>query len=121
MNTCAIRKGFLTLRNCGNPAARNCETCKRPVCTQHLASSSGFVNCLECAAGKIRDDTKVDQTSPEAAYLHRRRYYDDGYTPIYFGSTYSDYDDYDVRSFDTQMNAGALDHDDGTTASFGDS
>lgn len=120
MNTCSIRKGFLTLRNCGNPAARNCETCNRPACSQHLSPSSGFAECLECAAGKIRDDTG-DATTPEAAYRYRRRYYDDGYTPIYYGAAASSYDDYDVRSFDADMNAGALDHDDGTAASFGDS
>jgi hypothetical protein len=121
MATCIVRKGFLTLRDCGETAATNCATCGRPACPKHLSPSTGFTVCLECASKKATDQPVLedDDYGSDWAYRYRRRYYSAGYIPIYMGS--STYDDYDVRSFDSDMNDIAQDQDDSSTASFGDS
>ena len=119
-SNCVIRKGFLTLRDCGNPASRDCAACGRPACSKHLAATSGFAQCLECAARSARDqDPGAYDYGPDWSYRYRRHYYSRGYTPIYTGSYY--YDDYDVRSFDSRVNARTVDHDTDTRSDFGDS
>jgi len=121
MATCIVRSGFLTLRDCGNPAATKCATCGRPVCSTHLSASSGFTVCLECASQKSTGEGVPESENYDSdwAYRYRRHYYGRGYVPIYMGS--SIYDDYDTRSFDSDMNDTALDQDDSSAASFGDS
>jgi hypothetical protein len=123
MDTCVARRGFLTLRDCGQPSGQLCITCQRPMCTEHLSSASGFQECLDCFA-RSEQSKDIDATDTAYAYRYRNDYYASShYAPVYFGS-YSDsyYDDLDVRSFDDNVNAGALDDDDGgERAGFGDS
>ena len=121
MAKCIVRRGFLTLRDCGEQAATNCATCKRPACPKHLSASSGFTVCLECAAQKSNDQNVPESESHDSewAYRYRRHYYGRGYTPIYLGAYM--YDDYDVRSFDSSLNEPKIDADDSAPASFGDS
>lgn len=116
---CMARRGFLTLRDCGNPEERLCASCSRPMCHEHLAARSDYTQCLECAAFATKSE--LDPSDPEWPYAYRRGYYHDyGYAPFYFGST--QYGDYDVRSFDRGANQRAVaDRDDEGKANFGDS
>jgi hypothetical protein len=124
MGPCLIRTGFLTLRDCGNSASTLCTTCSRPACATHLSASSGFTLCLECAAGQQVGQESADVGESETyddawAYRYRSHYYNRGYQPIYTGTT--DYDGYDVRAFDSDVNDTFVDDDTSSTASFGDS
>lgn len=124
MTTCQARRGFLTLRDCGNPSTSTCNTCMRPMCSEHMSSRSGYQTCLECtASGAQPDDKKTSEATEndsEWAYGYRRNYYSTyGYMPFYIGHHH--YDDYDVRSFDDDVNAGAVDADDVERGGFGDS
>ena len=80
---CMAQRGLLTLRNCDNPEARNCDKCGRPMCSEHLSARSGHTRCLECAAV---DPAKDQQYDAEWASGYRRDYYRrSGYAPIMFG------------------------------------
>jgi hypothetical protein len=119
MNTCQARRGFLTLRDCGAPSSTNCDSCQRPMCTEHLASASGYTACLDCYAKGHPADAATG-TDGEWAYGYRSRYYSAyGYSPFYSGRTV--YTDYDTRSFDDDVNIGATDDDDVERAGFADS
>jgi hypothetical protein len=50
LDMCACKRGFFTLRDCGNPATTSCEVCTRRVCDEHLAPRVGARVCVECAA-----------------------------------------------------------------------
>jgi len=141
MDKCRARRGFFSLRDCGEMAAKQCAMCGRPVCSQHLSPQSGFSRCLDCegrqeeqsavnggAAAKQQQQQQQQQTTPDQplndpawSYRYRDRYYSRyGYAPIYAGyyhDTY--YDRYDTRSFDSDMasrgpSSSALDDDGGT-------
>ena len=112
MERCQAKTGFFSLRDCGEAAAKHCATCKRAMCSKHLSSGSGYTRCLDCdartaeakgAKGTLPADRPL--TDPGFAYRYRTRYYgSSGYAPIYFGTLYdSYYDDYDMRSFDSDM------------------
>ena len=122
MNTCMARRGFLTLRDCGQPATQSCTTCQRAMCTEHLSSASGYQQCLDCFA-KSEQSANVDVDDPSYSYRYRVGYYSSGYSPLYYGSYHDTYyDDLDVRSFDDDMNDNAVDDEDGgERAGFGDS
>lgn len=82
--SCMAKRGFLTLRNCDNAEVRNCETCGRPMCNEHLSARSGYKQCLECASATV-DSEKDPNFDPEWAYSYRRNYYRrSGYSPIDF-------------------------------------
>ncbi len=118
MDTCAARRGFLILHDCGAPATTTCDTCSRPMCSEHMSSRSGYKTCLDCYA-KTYQIQKGARYDDEWAYTYRRNYYTTyGYSPWYDGG-YA-YDDYDVRSFDDNVNAGG-DADDVERAGFGES
>jgi hypothetical protein len=126
MDTCAARRGFLTMRDCGEAANQLCNTCQRPMCTEHLSSASGYQQCLDCftKGDQAKTTENVDESDPTWARRYQRDYYaSSGYHAIYYGRSNDDYyDDLDVRSFDDDVNAGALDDDDGgERAGFADS
>jgi hypothetical protein len=141
LDPCACKRGFFTLRDCGNPATTSCELCTRRVCDEHLAPRVGARVCVECAA---KQDEGQDPTQAAAAqgqqprqqargavgqpavddedeilardypYRYRRRYYSDwGYYPWWWGTYDPYYDDYGYRYFDDDTD------DDG--GGFGDS
>jgi hypothetical protein len=124
MNECAAQRGFLMFRDCGNPASGSCSTCGRPMCSEHLAASTGFSTCLDCAAR--RPDEAWNKTEGrEWAYGFRNNFYRTAmYAPIGLAAAVaadSFYDDYDVRSFDSRrQHAAALDEDE-REPGFGDS
>ena len=50
IDTCACKRGFFTLRDCGNQATTSCDLCTRRICDEHLAPRVGARVCVECAA-----------------------------------------------------------------------
>lgn len=98
---CAARKGFLTLSDCGEPAATMCANCGRPMCAKHLSPTSGFTNCYDCTATTApQEEGQQGQGQYDDAWAHRYRddyYRTSGYTPM----TY--YDSHDRTSFDSRQ------------------
>lgn len=121
MGTCMARRGFLTLSDCGNPAASLCTTCSRPMCAAHLAPQSGFTQCFDCAA----TNATVREGEHDDLWAHRYRstyYTASGYRPIYSGSHHDTYyDDQDVRSFDDEPNEEMIDEEETDRGGFGES
>ncbi len=128
MEHCRAKRGFFSLRDCGEMAVKQCALCGRPVCSMHLSPQSGFTNCLDCEGRQSErqvlqnqqpQQTPADQPldDPTWSYRTRDRYYSrSGYAPIYTGSHYdSYYDRYDTRSFDSNMASSGP-----STASWGD-
>jgi hypothetical protein len=145
MNGCVCKRGFFSLRDCGDPIAARCAACGREVCAAHLSPASGFTKCLDChargaaaqerpAAGTpaARAATPPAAVSPAAAsgtqgddewvYGYRDSYYRRGYRPIYAGYYYDHYyDSYDTRTFDRAAAAGPVDDSRDAEADFGES
>ena len=126
MNECAAQRGFLMFRDCGNPATNECATCGRPMCSEHLAASTGFTTCLDCVARRPGDEWNKTTDGREYAYGFRHHFYTAAaFAPIGLGLAAladSFYDDYDIRSFDSRRRHAALaDVDDEREPSFGDS
>ena len=141
MQTCRARRGFFSLRDCGERATKQCALCARPMCSRHLSPQSGFTRCLDCEGRAVEKDVlttpgkKKDAASPEAAaapltdpawsHRYRDRYYSrSGYAPFYAGTYYdSYYDSYDTRSFDSDMASSGPSglHDDDSATGLGDS
>ena len=130
MEHCRAKRGFFSLRDCGEMAVKQCALCGRPVCSMHVSPHSGFTNCLDCdgrqaehqALQQPNQQQQQQQTDqplddPAWSYRYRDRYYSrTGYAPIYTGSHYdSYYDRYDTRSFDSNMASSGP-----STASWGD-
>ena len=117
MLSCQSKSGFFSLRDCDQPPLNNCATCGRPTCMRHMSPASGMTNCLDCGARQQepQQQTEEEDAVPAGAsasgeyddewtYGYRHRYYAAGYAPIYAGHHYSNYyDDYDTRSFDSDM------------------
>ena len=117
MEHCRAKRGFFSLRDCGEMAVKQCALCGRPVCSMHLSPQSGFTNCLDCEGRQserqaLQPTQQQQQASPDQpltdpgwSYRYRNGYYSrSGYAPIYTGSHYdSYYDRYDTRSFDSSM------------------
>jgi len=121
MNECAAQRGFLMFRNCGNPATGECGSCGRPMCSEHLAASTGYTTCLDCVARRPGNEWNSTE-GREWAYGFRHHYYTAvAFAPLGLVALADPfYDDYDVRSFDSRAkHAAALDED--REPSFGDS
>jgi hypothetical protein len=118
MEHCRAKRGFFSLRDCGEMVVKQCALCGRPVCSMHLSPRSGFTNCLDCegraSEREVLQQPKQQQqqvppdqplSDPGWSYRYRDRYYSrTGYAPIYAGHYYdSYYDRYDTRSFDSSM------------------
>ena len=142
LDMCACKRGFFTLRDCGQSATTTCGICSRRVCDEHLAPRVDAKVCVECAARQAEEGAaggaaagatppanvpgavpgtgtpmgppleRLDPTS--AAVRWRSRYYRSyDYSPMWWG-TYDPYwNDYDYRWY------GDDDDDDG--GGFGDS
>ncbi len=50
MEKCRAKRGFFSLRDCGEMAVKQCVSCSRPMCAKHLSPASGFTRCLDCDA-----------------------------------------------------------------------
>ena len=119
MERCRAKRGFFSLRDCGEMSVKQCALCGRQMCSQHLSPMSGFSRCLDCegrAAEKgvvaRKSQKNAPQPPPEQplddptwSHRYRDRYYRTGaYAPIYLGTHHdSYYDSYDTRSFDSDM------------------
>jgi len=142
MERCRAKRGFFSLRDCGEMSVKQCALCGRPVCSPHLSPRSGFTRCLDCEGRAVEKDVLAtpakkqepapppDQplSDPAWSYRYRDRYYSRShYAPLYVGTYYdSYYDRYDTRSFDSGMASSGPsssswgDRDSGTTG-LGDS
>lgn len=122
MNECAAQRGFLMFRNCGNPSTNECASCGRPMCSEHLAASTGFTTCLDCVARRPGDEWS-GADGREYAYGFRHQYYStfSQYRPLGLDATDPYYDDYDIRSFDSRAKHAVDLDDDDREPSFGDS
>ena len=128
METCKAKRGFFSLRDCGEPVAKKCALCSRPMCTHHLSPASGYTRCLDCdarqAEQKVAGGT-ANVNDPTWPYRYRSSYWRTrGYSPIYGGYFYDPYyNDYDFRSFDSDMarRGPSTASDSGETTGFGDS
>jgi hypothetical protein len=121
MSKCAVKRGIITLRDCGSEAANSCVICSRPMCQEHTRIRGSDLLCVECFAkdaeqqkaaattSASQKQTRPQQTRQESnwedeswPYYYRHHYYTTyHYSPFYSGSYYgSYYNDYDVRSFD---------------------
>lgn len=119
MSQCAVKRGIITLRDCGADATDTCTSCSRGICREHMKIRHGSVLCVECYAreeeSSQQENTKAvkqqpsrqqevdnDWNDPSWAYGYRHHYYTTSfYNPFYTSSYYdSYYDTYDVRSFD---------------------
>jgi hypothetical protein len=143
LDQCACKRGFFTLRDCGNAATTTCSLCSRRVCDEHLAPRIDTKVCVECAARQEEGGTAgpygaaaaagaqpgpqgaaaqqpglgppLERLEPtDSAVRWRTRYYQNrGYEPMWWG-TYDPYwDSWGYRSFD--------DDDDDDDGGFGDS
>ncbi len=54
MSRCAVKRGFVALRDCGNEATGTCADCARPICVEHTRTESAAILCVECFAGRAR-------------------------------------------------------------------
>jgi hypothetical protein len=100
------KRGFFSLRDCGEVAVRQCALCGRPMCSAHLSPQSGFTNCLDCEARQSEQTVLgAPLADPGWPYRYRNHYYSTShYSPIYTGRDYDTYyDRYDTRSFDPDM------------------
>src|SRR3954454_8764666 len=97
LDVCACKRGFFTLRDCGNPATTSCQLCTRRVCDENLALRVDTRECVESAVKREEGQQPAPaqqpvQPSPAARpavededaitgrdypYRYRRRYYSD--------------------------------------------
>ncbi len=126
MSSCTVRRGFLTLRECGELAVAVCIGCGRPMCVEHLVGDGAGPLCVECSASQSSsDDSSADSdcgTSDTWSYGYREDYYrETGYRPPSSDgasdgfSTGGTFDDLDKEAFDPALaDAGvAIEEDDG--------
>lgn len=120
MSKCAIKRGFLMLRECGANTSKLCPECGRMACEEHMVLGANGKNwlCVDCH-GRQDDvnDLETIADNPTAwRHGYRDSYYrDHHYAPFYYGAYYhSYYDDYDVHAFDREMaDSEAIPADDG--------
>jgi hypothetical protein len=122
MSKCAIKRGFLVLRECGASTHRICPQCGTAACDEHMVADPGGKSwvCVDCfskqpeppAAGQSQADTQARVAAVganPAAWRHRYRdqyYSDHGYAPFYAGAYYgSHFNDYDSAAFDRESAA----------------
>lgn len=119
MLRCAVKRGFLTLRECGEPALATCSSCGRPTCAEHMVGveADGPV-CVECSASQsLSDDSSSSSIDSgyvgTGAWSHSYRdsfYQDSGYSPRSTDgfATGGSFDELDKAAFDrTLADAGA--------------
>ena len=142
IDQCACKRGFFTLRDCGNAATSTCSICSRRVCDEHLAPRVDTKVCVECAA-KQEEQNPAEQTgqpqvpgqpqtpgqpqqpgmgpplqrltpTSTAAFWRSRYYRRRDYQPMWWGTYDPFWDDYGYRWYDD-------DRDDDDGGGFGDS
>jgi len=112
MQRCTVKRGFLHLRECGEPALFKCSVCHRPTCNEHLVGEGERGVCVECHAKQhpleeLDGDTVLDASSAGRwRHSNRDRYYSEtDYRPAagagalsggYYASTY---DAEDIAAF----------------------
>jgi hypothetical protein len=138
IDQCACKRGFFTLRDCGNTATSTCSICSRRVCDEHLAPRVDTKVCVECAAKQEEGQAAAAQpeqpqipgqpqqqggfgpplqrlTPTSTAAFWRSRYYRRrDYQPMWWGTYDPFWDEYGYRWYDD-------DRDDDDGGGFSDS
>ena len=142
IDQCACKRGFFTLRDCGNAATSACSICSRRVCDEHLAPRVDAKVCVECAAKQEEQNPAAQNPAAQApqpqipgqpeqqpgfgpplqrmtptstAAFWRTRYYRRrNYEPMWWGTYDPFWNDYGYRWYDD-------DRDDDDGGGFGDS
>lgn len=139
LDQCACKRGFFTLRDCGQGATTTCSVCSRRVCGEHLAPRVDVAVCAECAARQDEEAAggagaagpppgtaaaagavglgppleRLDPTS--AAMRYRTRFYRNrNYSPMWWATPDPYWNDYGYRWYGDDI------HDD-DGGGFGDS
>jgi hypothetical protein len=84
LDRCACKRGFFTLRDCGNAAATSCTACTRRVCAEHVAGGVEPQLCVECAA--TREETRAVGTTASVVRTRTRYYHTTEYTPMWWAT-----------------------------------
>ncbi len=109
MPKCAIKRGFLMLRECAESTSKLCPECGRGACEEHMVMDAAGKSwtCVDCHGRREEEPGPERIEDNPAAWRHGYRdsyYRDHHYAPYYYGAYYdSYYDDYDVRAFDREM------------------
>lgn len=59
MSKCAVKRGIIALRDCGNEASDVCAECARPICGEHTRVRATTLLCVECYARGEEAATKT--------------------------------------------------------------
>ena len=141
MNTCGIKRGIFSLRECGKQASDACATCGTGMCQEHTVYSMGKPYCASCLSDTTADtnrDTLNHMAGPDEGNAVRPEPHDrpgwsqnwrndyhrgSNYLPFIYGASY--YDAADRNGFragtgDGALGGGALGDDD-EAAGFSDS
>jgi hypothetical protein len=126
IDQCACKRGFFTLRDCGNAATSTCSVCSRRVCDEHLAPRVDTKVCVECAAKQEEQNAAAQPAQPDqpqipgqplqqsglgpplqrltptstAAFWRARYYRRRDYEPMWWGTYDPFWDDYGYRWYD---------------------
>ena len=94
-NSCQLKRGFFTLRNCGNQIFETCQNCRRAVCHLHMTAKSNWQICVECDRAKNNQELQ-DYDDQDWLYGYRGWYYQSGYAPYRLGANdYNSFEDYE--------------------------
>ena len=74
MERCTVKRGFLHLRECGEPAHFRCSVCHRPTCDDHLIGTGIEGVCVECHARQHPPEALDDAVAVDASNASRWRH-----------------------------------------------
>jgi hypothetical protein len=120
MNGCECKRGFFTLRACGEAAIGPCQTCLRAMCAEHAASPT---QCLDCASRERQGNGTAWNGHDDDLWIYRHR--ERMHTSAGAGTAGSAlpvqaFDQHDRNAFD-QPDVERDDGDDDARGGFGDS
>lgn len=94
---CAETAGFLLQAPCDHEASTTCQSCRKPVCDQHVRLAEKQLVCIACYKQWISLNS-VPETQGSRLDSRRSRY--DYYDPfLYHQYYYQDYDPYRDSSY----------------------
>ena len=115
MQRCTVKRGFLHLRECGEPALFKCSVCHQPACSEHLVGEGERGVCVECYARQhpsegLGGDSVLD-ASNATRWRHSNRdhfYHETDYRPAVASGAYyaSTYGAEDIAAFGQEVSDG---------------
>jgi hypothetical protein len=98
LDLCACKRGFFTLRDCANSATGTCSLCSRRICPEHITAAGV---CVECAAKRSEDESLGEDPTGYAVRSRQRWYGSSGYSPVWWGTGDTYWNDTDYRWYDS--------------------